>query len=255
MFIPSISDWFIGENDLSQIELRVVASIANEKTMIAAYKKGIDLHTYTAANIILNTTPDKVTKEARSRAKPVNFGFVYGQQAKKFIIYSLMSYGIIFSLKEAQEIRNKYFRRYSGLLNYYREVERKVRFYRYIESPFGRKRHFPPYIYKMNNEYEISEVFRKAVNAPVQGAASDIMMLIAVRVRKMLHRLKLTNTIIPFLTVHDSVMYYVKKGYSEEAIEIINDATAYVESKLDWFKVPLVIDMAIGPRWGELEDI
>ena len=246
--------YVIVNGDLSQIELRIVASLANEKTMIKAYLDGVDLHTYTAANIILNVPIEDVTKDYRSKAKPVNFGYIYGQSAKGFLMYALMSYGIVFTLLEATQIRNNFFKRYSGLLNYYREIQRQVKFKRYVESPFGRRRHFPPYMYKMQTEYEVGAVFRKAVNAPTQGTASDIMMKIAVKVRKIIKKLNID--IYPFLTVHDSIMYYVKENLVKDANNIIQDVTNMVEYEIsDWFKVPLVIEVEVGKKWGELKEI
>lgn len=245
--------YYIMDNDLSQIELRIIASLANERHMIAAYKAGVDLHTYTAAHVILNTGVENVTKDVRSKAKPVNFGFIYGMRAKKFLTYALISYGVIFALDEAIKIRRAFFKRYSDLPRYYKEIERLVKFHRFVESPFGRKRRFPPYMYRMATEYEISEVFRKAVNSPTQGTASDIMMMIAVGVRKIVKKLNLP--IYPFLTVHDSVMYYVKKNYVEDAYNIVQDVTKDVEAHLSWLKVPLVIESSIGKRWGHTKSL
>lgn len=233
--------------DASQAELRVGCSIANEKTMIKAYNEGIDIHTLTASKI-LNKKITEVSKSDRQKAKGVNFGFIYGASAEGFMYYAESSYGLQLSLAECEEFRRKFFNVYVGFLGWYKQTEQLLRRQGFIEYPTGRLARFVgikglPVIPR--------DILRKAVNYPVQGSSSDIILFTMVCLNNFLRKSKLDAKII--ITVHDSIVLECKNGTEHDVIEEVSNISQYdIPKYFPWLRVPMLFDFSIGKSWGEL---
>jgi DNA polymerase I-like protein with 3'-5' exonuclease and polymerase domains len=172
--------------DFSQGELRVVACIANEQQMIAAYEKKLDLHAVTGAQLcgkpleeflLMKDSEDPDVsgffKLMRDRAKPANFGLLYGMSAEGFQAYAWNGYGLKLTLKEAEDIRAAFFALYPGLPGYHDAITDFVRKYEHVRSPLGRVRHLPAI--KSWDQKARSDARRQAINAPVQSTLTDMM--------------------------------------------------------------------------------
>ena len=231
------------EADYSQLELRIAADYANDKTMLDIYRHNGDIHT-TTANLM--TGGREPTKEERSKAKAVNFGFLYGMMAKKFVDYAYNSYGVIFTLAEATEFREKFFAKYSRLLPWHHEQEVLCEALGGVYNKFGRFRKLP-LIYS-SNKWERASAARRAINTPVQGTGSDLLISAATQIHKELkgEGLKIVGT------VHDSIL----GEFPEECKDWIVDEIRRImlhPATMDEFgvelKVPLDCDIGVGP-WG-----
>lgn len=231
------------EADYSQLELRIAAHYAKEPTMLKIYREGGDIHTMTAK---IMTGGKEPTKEERSKAKAVNFGFLYGMSAKKFVDYAYDSYGVSFSLKEAEHYRDAFFMKYSRLLPWHKEQEELCEMLGGVPNLFGRFRKLPK-IYS-NKKFEHLEAARRAVNTPVQGTGSDILLSAAVEVHKKLSKygLKVCGTI------HDSIVGEFNEEDTEWIVDEIKSIMARPKIMRDFgveLKVDLEADIGVGP-WG-----
>ncbi len=173
--------------DYSQGELRVVACVAPEPTMLAAYEQGLDLHAVTGAKLAqvelqeFLTWKDHHEKELaelfdkhRGNAKPANFGLLYGMQVEGFRAYAWANYGIRLTYDEAEAMRNAFFELYPGLLNYHDKQKEIVKFSQMVRSPLGRVRHLP--MIKAWDREIRSKAERQAINSPIQSCLSDMML-------------------------------------------------------------------------------
>lgn len=171
------------ENDYSQGELRVIACIANEPTMIEVYRQGLDLHVITPSKFVgftveeilamEDTDPDKFGA-IRQMGKAGNFGLIYGMSAGGFQAYASTSYGVHLSDAEANAFRNGFFETYPALPEYHKEYKEHARKYGFVRSPLGRVRHLPLINSKAGEVRSGAE--RQAINSPVQGCLSDMMI-------------------------------------------------------------------------------
>lgn len=234
------------EADYSQVELRIAAMYAKEPTMTHIYKIGGDIHLETAASV-MGKPKTKVTKEDRSKAKAVNFGFLYGMQAKKFASYSFDSYGVSVNDAEAEKYRQLFFNKYSRLLVWHKEMEQLCDYMGGVENMFGRFMALPD-IYDQNRWVRGSAI-RKAINSPVQSTASDLLLLAAVEVDKELSN-ELDLSVVG--TVHDSILIEVAEEYIDDACEEIKRIMVNPKS-LELFDVeftiPMEVDVGVG-SWG-----
>ena len=231
------------EADYSQLELRIAAHYSNDPTMLRIYNEGGDIHTMTASLMTGGRTP---TKDERSKAKAVNFGFLYGMSAKKFVDYAYDSYGQTFSNVEAEAYRDAFFARYSRLLPWHKEQEELCELLGGVTTLFGRFRKLPK-IYS-DNKYEHLEAARRAVNTPVQGTGSDILLSAAVEVHKRLspYGLKICGT------VHDSILGEFNAEDEDWIVDEIKAIMAHPRILDDFgieLKVGLEADIGVGP-WG-----
>ena len=231
------------EADYSQLELRIAAHYSNDPTMLRIYNEGGDIHTMTASLMTGGRTP---TKEERSKAKAVNFGFLYGMSAKKFVEYAYDSYGQTFSNVEAEAYRDAFFAKYSRLLPWHKEQEELCEMLGGVTTLFGRFRKLPK-IYS-DNKYEHLEAARRAVNTPVQGTGSDILLSAAVEVHKRLspYGLKICGT------VHDSILGEFNAEDEDWIVDEIKAIMAHPRILEDFgieLKVGLEADVGVGP-WG-----
>jgi DNA polymerase-1 len=236
--------------DYSQIELRIAAMLANERRMLRQYMLGHDLHMNTAVAITGKLESD-ITKEERKRAKAVNFGFIYGMGAPKFVTYSFDNYEIEVELEEAEAFRDKFFESYPGLRPWHERQRRLARRYKRVHSPIGRIRHLPD-IESQDKEVR-AEAERQAINSPVQSLASDMMLLSMTILDKELdpERAMLVGTI------HDSILGDLEDGYVDEGCTIMKQVMEDVEPIRRKFgaeiTVPIVADIEVGQHWGEGE--
>lgn len=231
------------EADYSQLELRIAAHYANEPTMLRIYKEEGDIHTETAK---LMTGGREPTKDERRKAKAVNFGFLYGMGAKKFVDYAYDSYGVQFTLPEAEKFRELFFAKYARLLPWHEEQRRLAEALGGVPNLFGRFRKLPK-IYA-DNWKERGEAERRSINTPVQGSGSDILLSAALQVKRELepYGLKIVGT------VHDSILGEFPEKNKDWFVEQIRRIMKH-PSLLDEFGVvlrcPLDCDVGVGP-WG-----
>lgn len=231
------------EADYSQLELRIAADYSNDQTMLKIYNEGGDIHTTTAK---LMTNGREPTKEERGKAKAVNFGFLYGMAAKKFVEYAYNNYGVIFSLSEANQFRQKFFTKYTRLLPWHHEQELICESLGGVYNKFGRFRKLP-LIYSAN-KWERASAARRAINTPVQGTGSDLLLSAAFQIHKELRKegLKIVGT------VHDSILGEFPEECKDWIVPEIRRIMLHPKT-LDYFgitlKVPLDCDIGVGP-WG-----
>lgn len=230
------------EADYSQLELRIAAHYANEKTMLHIYQNNGDIHTETAK---LFTNGREPTKEERGKAKAVNFGFLYGMQAKKFVKYALDSYGQTFTQAEAEHIRNLFFAKYARLLPWHKEQEDLCDMQGGVSNMFGRFRKLP--LIHSANKWERASAARRAINTPVQGSGSDLLISAVTQINKELKGIAWIGA-----TVHDSIIGECRiedKDLVDETIRRIMKHPKVLDDFGIELLVPLDVDIGWGP-WG-----
>ncbi|MBH0230121.1 DNA polymerase I [Halobacillus yeomjeoni] len=233
-FIPSKENWVIFASDYSQIELRVLAHIANDEKLVTAFKEGQDIHTQTASEVF-GVTKEEVTSEMRRQAKAVNFGIVYG----------ISDYGLSQSLgitrKEAKAFIEKYFESYPGVKEYMDETVQEAKRTGYVTTFMNRRRYLPDINSRNFNKRGFAE--RTAMNTPIQGSAADIIKKAMIDLD---HRLKEENLqATMLLQVHDELILEAP----EEEVEKLKDIVASVMEETVSLNVPLKVDYSYGPTW------
>ena len=234
--------------DYSQIELRVLAHISQDKVMLEAFKNSIDIHKQ-AASMVLNKPVDEVTKEERSRAKAVNFGIIYGISAFG------LSKQIGTTRKVADEYIKSYLEKYSGIDEYMKSVVNKAKENGYAETLYGRRRYIPEL---QSRNFSVREFGKRAaMNTPIQGTAADIMKIAMVKLNKELEYMnsdeyvakgnkKLDAKLV--LQVHDELILEVKEEQKEEAKELLKRC---MESAVE-LSLPLEVDVEEGKTWYDI---
>lgn len=222
--------------DYSQIELRLLAHISDDKTMIDAFRSGEDIHTITASQVF-NQPPEWVTPEMRSSAKAVNFGIVYGIGA-----FSL-SKDIGVSVKQADEYIHAYLEKYSGVARYMERTVEDAKKNGYVKTMFGRRRYIPELKASNKNVQALGK--RIAMNTPIQGTAADIIKLAMVRVYERLKRELPKARLI--LQVHDELIVEADEKDAQRAAEILREEMENAAA----LSVPLTADAKIGNSWYE----
>ena len=222
--------------DYSQIELRVLAAIAEDKNMIDAFLAGEDIHTNTAAQVF-DMPPLFITPLMRGRAKAVNFGIVYGIGA-----FSL-SKDIVVSVAEADQYIKNYLKTFSGVRDYMERTVEEAKEKGYVSTLFGRRRYLPEL--KSSNHNLRSFGQRVAMNMPIQGTAADIIKIAMVRVYQRLREEGLKAKLI--LQVHDELIVEAPEEEASRAAEIVLDAMTHAVN----LAVPMEVDLKIGKDWAE----
>ena len=233
-FFTARPGWVLVDADYSQIELRVLAHMARDEMMIAAFREGLDIHRSTAAKVF-HMPEEMVTPLMRSRAKAVNFGIVYGIGA-----FSL-SQDIGVSRREAEEYINQYLALYSGVRDYMENVVENARETGYVQTLFGRRRYLPELSSSNFNMRAFGE--RVARNMPIQGTAADIIKIAMVRVQQRLEKENRRARLI--LQVHDEL---IVEAPQEEADEIARLLKEEMEGAVS-LSVPMVADAHVGKTW------
>lgn len=233
-FIPRSDKHTLLSADYSQIELRIIAELSDDKGMIAAFKSGEDIHATTASKVY-GVTPKEVTADMRRNAKMVNFGIIYGISA--FGLAERLN----ISRTEAKEIIENYFKQYSNIKEYMDENIEKARKQGYVETILGRRR----YLRDINSGNATVRGFaeRNAINAPIQGSAADMIKIAMINIQHDLQKKKLKSKML--LQVHDELVFDVLK----EELEAVKSLVEHrMKTALD-LKVPVEIGMGTGENW------
>ncbi len=238
-----IRDAFIAEKgnvlisaDYSQIELRVMAHLSADQTLIDSFLKNEDIHARTASEVF-DVPMDKMTKDIRNRAKAINYGINYGQSP--FGLAQLL--GI--DQKEAKDYIDRYFEKYYRVKDYLEQTIEFVKERGYVTTMFGRRRYIPEIRSRDRNVFLAAQ--RAAVNTPLQGTAADIIKLAMIEVQKEIDSAELNTKMI--MQVHDELVFEVPENEKERAAKMIKEKMEGV-TKL---AVPLTVDLSIGNNWRE----
>ncbi len=224
--------------DYSQIELRIVAHMAQDQTMIAAFRAGQDIHAATAA-AIFRVPIEQVSKDQRRQAKAVNFGLIYGMSAFG------LSRGTDLTLAEAENFVKAYFEQFPGVKSYLDGIRRQAALQGYVETLFGRKRFFPNLITPINQMMKNREE-REAINAPIQGTAADLLKLAMIRLPGTLKAQGLNARIL--LQVHDELVLECPQSELMAAARSVRETMENVYP----LSVPLSTEARWGKNWGEM---
>lgn len=223
--------------DYSQIELRIMAHLSNDKGLVTAFSEGKDIHKATAAEIF-SVALDEVTTDQRRSAKAINFGLIYGMSA--FGLAKQLNIG----RQQAQEYQDKYFQRYPSVLTYMEDTRQQATEQGYVETLFGRRLYLPEI--KSKNGMRRKAAERAAINAPMQGTAADIIKKAMLAVATWLteqndDRIKMT------MQVHDELIFEIHQDIVEKTtaklVDLMNNAVE--------LSVPLIAEAGIGNNWDE----
>lgn len=240
--------WSFVEADFSQIELRVVAFLSRDPTMLHLYQTNQDIHKATAATV-LGIPESKIDKVQRKSAKAVNFGFVYGMGAKKFVMTAFEKYDLRFSIEEAAAIRKAYFAQFTGLQPWHGKQRKLVKTYGRVQSPIGRVRRLPDI--HSGDQGVRAEAERQAINSPVQSFASDMTLLAMVEINEKFRRLGIRGHCVG--TVHDAVNLEIKNEELPRVLPLIKDTMENLPVQRKFgihLDLPIIADLAVGRHWG-----
>ena len=229
--------------DYNQIEMRILADLADVKELKKAFKNNEDIHSLTASQVF-NTKIQNVDSDMRRKAKAINFGIIYG----------ISQYGLAkqigVSNNEAADFLNSYFLRFPEIKDY---MEKTVQFCRksgYVKNIFGRRTHITGINDRNFNIRNFQE--RAAINAPIQGSASELMRMAMIRINDKFGEIKNLKC-KTLLQIHDELIFEVKKEEMKEYSKIIKNEMASVKnSDLHSFSIPLLVDINVGDNWGDL---
>ena len=235
-FIAQQKNWGIFSADYSQIELRIMAHLSEDKELCKAFKDNLDIHDRTAS-LIYNVPLDDVQPEMRRTAKVINFGIMYG--AGPFRI----SQELGISRKAAQEIIKQYFIQYSGIQNYIDDTLSKARSDNYVETILGRRR----YVWDVNSENALKKqaAERVAINMPIQGSAAELIKIAMIDIQKNIENDKLKSKMI--LQIHDELLFEYPLDEEEHLISMVKKSMENAMS----LKVPIIVDYGFGKDWFE----
>lgn len=233
-FIPRNDEYTLLAADYSQIELRIIAALSEENTMIEAFKNGEDIHASTASKVF-NVPIEEVTREQRSNAKTVNFGIIYGVSA-----FGLSNQTDL-SRSESKELIDTYYKTYPKLRNYISEQVDFAREHGYVQTVLGRRR----YLKDINGSNAIvrGAAERNAVNAPIQGSAADIIKIAMINIHKKLIEGGYKSKML--LQVHDELVFDIYKPELETLKELIKTE---MENAYE-LAVPLDVELGMGENW------
>ncbi len=233
-FRPMDTGWSFLSADYSQIELRLLAHLSGDPHLLAAFKKGEDIHRHTAS-LLFGT--DDVTEEQRHRAKAINFGIVYGQQA----------FGLAKELhitpKAAQEFIDAYYQRYPNVWEYQQRSIRTVQDTGYTTTLLGRRRAIPD-IHSRNTHLRAAAE-RLAINTPLQGSAADLIKMAMLQIDQILSDQQLQSFLI--LQIHDELIFETR----DEELDRMQLLVQETMERVLTLEVPLLVHLSIGKNWGE----
>ena len=235
-FVPKNEDYVLLAADYSQIELRIIAALSEEDTMIEAFKNGEDIHASTAAKVF-NVPINEVTREQRSNAKTVNFGIIYGVSA-----FGLSNQTDL-TRSESKDLIDTYYKTYPKLRNYMSNLVDDARDVGYVSTVLGRRR----YLKDINSSNGVvrGAAERNAVNAPIQGSAADIIKVAMINIHKKLAEGNFKTKML--LQVHDELVFDVPKNELEDIKTLVKTEmeNAYT------LNVPLDVEVGVGNDWLE----
>ncbi len=229
--------------DYNQIEMRILADLADVKELKKAFKNKEDIHSLTASQIF-NVGINKVSQDQRRKAKAINFGIIYG----------ISQYGLAKQINvsnyEAEEFLNAYFFRFPEIKTYMNETIKFCRKSGYVNNIFGRRSHFININDKNYNVRNFQE--RAAINAPIQGSAAEIMRLAMIRLDKSLKSYSKNKTKM-LLQIHDELIFETPKEEVKRISKIIiEEMSSVAKSDQHSFSIPLTVDLNSGENWGVL---
>ncbi len=230
------------ECDFSQLELRVAAVFSGDKQMLKLFREDDDIHTYMAKRLVRG---GEVTKQHRTLAKGVNFGFLYGMHDKHFASYVKENYGVVITRDEAIEFREQFFTTFNALPEWYRRQQEEALEYGGVHNEFGRFRHLPK-IYDPNY-WIMQEAVRQAINSPVQSTGSDFMLITLARLHQDLRLKELGAKLVA--TVHDSVCLTAPYSTARRVGRIVKQTMEQADDQLSR-KFFLKADVTISRCWG-----
>jgi DNA polymerase-1 len=235
-FVPRDDEHVLLAADYSQIELRIVASVSGDENMVQAFKDGLDIHTATAAKVF-DVDLENVTSDMRRKAKTVNFGLIYGVGATS------LGQQLGIPRREASELIDAYFTQFSGIKKYMDNTIEYCRDHGYVKTLLGRKRK----IRDINSQNRVVVGFaeRNAINAPIQGAAADMIKVAMIHIHEALEKSKLNTKMI--LQVHDELLFDVPKSELEETKALVMP----LMEKAMPLNVPVVVEAGVGKHWLE----
>lgn len=233
-FIPRGAEFKLMAADYSQIELRIIAALSDDKTMIEAFQSRLDIHKATASKVF-NVPIEEVTREQRSSAKAVNFGIIYGQSAFG------LAQNLGISRKEAKQIIDSYFEQYATIKDYMDGAVKNAREDGYVETIMMRRR----YLKDINSANAVVRGFaeRNAVNAPIQGSAADIIKLAMIRVANAMKRKDVKSKML--LQVHDELVFDVH----EDEIDLMKELVKTEMEGAVQMIVPMEVEMEVADNW------
>ncbi|MBI1976538.1 MAG: DNA polymerase I [Candidatus Omnitrophica bacterium] len=237
-FVARDKRWVLLSADYSQIELRVLAHLSQDEVLLKAFKENKDIHAYTAS-LILNLPEEKLTQDMRRIAKSVNFGIIYGMSAFG------LSKDIGIGPGEAKDFIDAYFKRYPKVRGFLDSKIEQARKDGFVTTLFNRRRYIPEIHSSDPNLRSFAE--RVAVNAPLQGTASDLMKLAMVAIDREIAEEE--DSIVMILQVHDELVFEVRKEKVDWAIPIVKEC---MENIVRW-QVPIAVDIKAGQNWLEME--
>jgi DNA polymerase-1 len=229
--------------DYNQIEMRILADLADVKELKKAFKNNEDIHSLTASQIF-NIDIKKVNQDHRRKAKAINFGIIYG----------ISQYGLAKQINvsnyEAEDFLNAYFAKFPEIKIYMDSTIKFCRKSGYVNNIFGRRSHFNGINDKNFNVRNFQE--RAAINAPIQGSASEIMRLAMIRLdKKLLEQKNIKSKML--LQIHDELIFEVPKKDEKMMIKLIKEEmTSVAQSDYHSFSTPLTVDVNVGDNWGML---
>jgi DNA polymerase-1 len=226
--------------DYSQIELRILAHMAEIPQLIEAFHQGLDIHAMTASEMF-GVPLDEMDAGTRRRAKAINFGIIYGISAFGLAKQLGISRG------EAGDYIKTYFSRFPGIRDYMDEIKERVHKNGYVETLFGRRVHYPNA--NSRNAQQKAFVERAAINAPIQGSAADIIRRAMVRVEPALVNSGFDAPML--LQVHDELIFEVKSGDADEVSKLVCREMERAAEPVVELKVPLQVDARAAKNWDE----
>lgn len=235
-FIPRNNDYTLLAADYSQIELRIIAALSEDKSMIDAFNSGTDIHSVTASKVF-KVGIDEVTRDMRSKAKMVNFGIIYGISAFG------LSQRLSIPRKDAKEIIDNYFEQYYKVKEYMDNAIKGAREKGYVETLLGRRRTLKDI--NSSNAIVRGHAERNAINAPIQGTAADIIKIAMINIDKAFDRKKLQSKMI--LQVHDELVFDVLKP----EVEAVQEIVIHEMENAVKIAVPLTVESSTGSNWLE----
>lgn len=234
--------------DYSQIELRIAAIMAEDKSMIDIFARGEDVHNGVASRVF-GVPPAEVTPGMRRQAKVINFGILYGMGVNAL----KQNLGDDTTREDAQAFLNAYFNTFTHLAEYLEDTKTSARKLGYTETLFGRRRHFAGIASSV--PFIRAQAERMAINAPIQGTAADIVRIAMVRIAEYLEKEKLGDSVRMLLQIHDELVFEVKKGEAEKHIPKLLEIMEGVLEGKETFGVPIVAEVKVGQNWAQMTNV
>ena len=233
--------------DYSQIELRIAAVLSGDEKLIDVFRRGGDIHT-TVASEVFGVAPTMVTSDMRRKAKIINFGILYGMGVNALKV----NLGSDTTRSQASEFLDNYFKQFPCLRTYIDTTIFDARKNGYTETLFGRRRHFPGFNSSLPGV--VAQTERMAINAPIQGTQADIIKRAMVEADGCIAERFSHEKVKLLLQVHDELIYEIHESVADKAIADIREIMQCVVAPELFAHVPLTVDVAVGPNWGEMNE-